>query len=416
PRAPGGPPAPPAGGRSRGRGPQGVPGAAPAQVVRAGARARRGGGAAGPGRDRARLAGHQGHRTLRPGAGPPLEARGRAGRAHGGGDGLQRPVLRHPPHRRPRARRRQAGRPADDPRRSAAAHAGRGRGGALARRDGREPARRRRRSAAPARAGRGRGPPRVVGRRGLPAGRRRQGRAGGRPHRLRRRRLRRHDERPGLPAGAEQGRGGGGARGVRRGAVRPRRRAGPPARAPAGRRPGSGAGARAGAGGGLQGEGGVQVMPSVQELPLDVPTLIKEALSEGADAYKALSVVLSHARGITGPGGGAALRLGDDGRLEVVVTQGRASPVALSAFQPDQGRLATVWSADEPTAAVAMLGDADGFHRLALAYATVPLRAAPKVVLVLMSSVPAYVSASEALPRREVERLRELARLAAPLL
>ena len=157
-------------------------------------------------------------------------------------------------------------------------------------------------------------------------------------------------------------------------------------------------------------------MPSVQELPLDVPTLIKEALSEGADAYKALSVVLSHARGITGSGGGAALRLGDDGRLEVVVTQGRASPVALSAFQPDQGRLATVWSADEPTAAVAMLGDADGFHRLALAYATVPLRAAPKVVLVLMSSVPAYVSASEALPRREVERVRELARLAAPLL
>ena len=132
----------------------------------------------------------------------------------------------------------------------------------------------------------------------------------------------------------------------------------------------------------------------VKRSSLDLPTLLRQVLSEEPDRYAALSVILNHARGVIGFGGGAALSL------------------------DEQGDLAAVWSAesDQPTASSALLSDVGGTSRLALAYVLLPLRTMPKTLLALMRSVPESAPASESLPRAEVEKLQDIARVAAPLL
>lgn len=156
----------------------------------------------------------------------------------------------------------------------------------------------------------------------------------------------------------------------------------------------------------------------VKRSSLDLPTLLRQVLSEEPDRYAALSVILNHARGVIGFGGGAALSLDEQGELEVLITQGRTSPLAMSVFRPNKGRLAAVWSAesDQPTASSALLSDVGGTSRLALAYVLLPLRTMPKTLLALMRSVPESAPASESLPRAEVEKLQDIARVAAPLL
>lgn len=156
----------------------------------------------------------------------------------------------------------------------------------------------------------------------------------------------------------------------------------------------------------------------MEKLPLDLPTLVSQVLAGEPDTLTAQSVILNHARSVTGFGGGAVLRLGDKGELEVRTSQGRASTLAVEAFRPGHGRLAAVWTVTdpEPTASAALLSDVGGTNRVALAYALLPVRTMPRVVLLLVRSVPGSLSAAEALPRAEVEKLRDLARVATPLL
>lgn len=156
----------------------------------------------------------------------------------------------------------------------------------------------------------------------------------------------------------------------------------------------------------------------MERLPLDLPVLVRQVLAEDPDTYTALSVVLNHARGLTGFGSGAVLRLTDAGELEVIASQGRASTMAVKAFRPGHGRLAALWSVDapEPTASVAILSDVGGANRFALAYTLLPITTMPKVVMFLARSVPESMSASEAVPRADVEKLKRLAKVATPLL
>lgn len=156
----------------------------------------------------------------------------------------------------------------------------------------------------------------------------------------------------------------------------------------------------------------------MKRLPLDLPALVRQVLSEDPDPYAALSEVLNHARAVTGFGGGAVLRLTDTAELEVIVSQGRFSTTALKAFKPSQGRLAAIWGEDDniPSVSSAVLSDVAGQNRLALVYARLKPRNMPKSVLLLVRPVPPGQSADEALPHAEAERLRDLMDVAVPLL
>lgn len=156
----------------------------------------------------------------------------------------------------------------------------------------------------------------------------------------------------------------------------------------------------------------------VQRKPLDVPALLREVLTGDPDPYKAYTVVLGHARAVTGSSGGAVLRLDAEGGLEVLASQGRASTQALGAFQPGGGRLAPPWTAEgtEPTVSSALLDDAGGPDRVAITYAVLPSVTRPTVVLLLSRTVPAAPPTAESLTPAPVERLLELARVVCPLL
>src|SRR5690606_12713276 len=104
--------------------------------------------------------------------------------------------------------------------------------------------------------------------------------------------------------------------------------------------------------------------------------------------YTSLDVILNHARGVTGFGGGSAVRLSKRGELDVLTSQGLPSTLALRAFRPGHGRLAAVWSTNstEPSASVAMLSDVGSDRRVSLAYALLPVRNMPLVLLLLVRS------------------------------